>query len=106
MITDAYRSNEQQDAIPSDRTTKAGGESYHNYGLAFDAYPVRNGQPDLSNSRQNQRDQTKLGAIGVRNGFGWGGNWTHPHDPAHFEMRGGHTIKELQKLKADGKWTP
>ncbi len=103
-ITEGFRSNAEQArdrARGSNVTEKGPGESFHNYGLAVDIYPAKNGGPDFSGSGQQQ-----LGVTGEAIGFRWGGRWKIPYDPPHFEMTGGLTIADLKALVAQGRWSP
>ncbi len=76
----AFRSWDEQDRLyaqgrtaPGDIVTDAmGGDSYHNWGLAFDAVPIENGQPAWDDTAAFNR----LGALGQQVGLEWGGHWT------------------------------
>ncbi len=102
-ITDALRTFEEQDEIYAQGRTKPGpvvtfakgGESFHNYGLAFDAVEMVGGK--VSYSRFNNRTTT----IAKNLGFEWGGDWPSPKtDNPHFQMTFGQTIeKPLGKAK-------
>lgn len=68
------------------KVTKAmAGQSYHNYGLAFDCAPVVNGKIDWSGTSSPWRS---LGALGKSLGLTWGGDWKMKDLP-HFEYRNG-----------------
>lgn len=102
-IQEAFRTNALQatyQAEGSDVTNQGPGESKHNFGVAVDIYPAKNGNPDYSGSGQDQ-----LGAIGEALNFRWGGRWKHPHDPPHFELKG-YSLGRLRALVAKGQWTP
>lgn len=79
-VISAFRSWDDQDALyaqgrtqPGNIVTDAmGGDSYHNWGLAFDAVPVRNGQVAWDDTATFNR----LGELGQQAGLEWGGNWT------------------------------
>lgn len=91
--------------------TKAkAGESYHNYGLAVDIVPIRNGKPawietiDLDND--GIPDFLEIGELGESIGFAWGGRWTKFRDLPHFQMTFGLTIQDLlagKKITPEGK---
>jgi peptidoglycan L-alanyl-D-glutamate endopeptidase CwlK len=89
LITDSYRSIEEQNQLYSKGRTSngkivtqvKGGYSYHNYGLAFDIVPV-------SDDKLNYNDQNsyKLAAqIAEPLGLEWGGNWKKFMDTPHFQ---------------------
>jgi hypothetical protein len=97
-ITSAYRSFAEQDALfaqgrtqPGNIVTNAcGGESIHNFGLAFDVVPMVNGQPDWNGN------WSFIGTLGKSFGFTWGGDWQTFPDRPHFEMDVGLSLTELR----------
>jgi hypothetical protein len=97
-ITSAYRSFAEQDALfaqgrtqPGNIVTNArGGESIHNFGLAFDVVPMVHGQPDWNGN------WSFIGALGKSFGFIWGGDWQAFPDRPHFEMNVGLSLAELR----------
>ena len=77
-------------------TNAKGGESYHNYGLAFDAAPLNS---DLSiNWTDNQLYQA-MGEIGQSVGLEWGGSWVKFPDKPHFQFTFGLSIQDLLEGK-------
>lgn len=98
-ITQGFRSIAQQDALynqgrttPGKIVTNAkGGQSYHNYGLAFDVVIMQNGRAVWD------RIPNDIGALGVSYGFEWGGNWRTFKDYPHFQMTFGQSVLDLQK---------
>lgn len=103
IITDAFRSNAQQDIDYAKGRTAPGsivtyakaGQSFHNYGLAFDVVPVVNGKATYT------YDWKKIGDLGKSVGLEWGGDFPHPDRP-HFEKKFSNTIAMLQqKTKSD-----
>jgi len=97
-ITEGYRSVERQNELfnqgrstPGSIVTNArGGQSNHNFGLAFDVVQIRDGV-----ALWNNDNWSTIGAIGRRFGFTWGGDWTGFVDRPHFEFTGGYTLSEL-----------
>lgn len=100
VITSTYRDNESQDALwaigrtkPGRRVTNAkGGQSYHNYRVAWDFVPVINGKAvwnDLSLFR-------RCGEIGESLGCEWGGRWKMKDHP-HLQYTGGLTLAHLRQ---------
>ena len=81
---------------PGKIVTKApGGQSYHNYGLAFDCVPLINEKPAW-----NRLDLFKrMGDLARSVGLEWGGSWKDFPDYGHFQWTGGLTIKDLQAGK-------
>lgn len=109
-ITDGYRTFEQQNALYAKGRTKPGavvtnskgGQSYHNYGLAFDAYYTKDGKVDLKTTiKQDVAD------IAKELGLDWGGNFKTIVDKPHFQLTKGKTSQLLalhnaNKVDADG----
>ena len=102
-ITDYYRSIEEQDALyaqgrtaPGDIVTWAkGGESYHNFGLAFDVVEIKDGKAIYDG------DWNRIAKIGKQVGFEWGGDWQKTDKP-HFQMPFGYTTSNLRQLINNG----
>lgn len=88
-VSQSYRTNEEQDEYYNEGrqgiegesvvTRARGGESYHNYGLAFDVVEIKNGEP---NYKINWNEVAKIGK--EKYGFEWGGDWNNPDKP-HFQ---------------------
>ena len=91
-IGECYRTVSEQDALyakgrtaPGSIVTNAKGISYsshHQWGTAFDIY--RNDGKGAYNDSDGFF--SKVGAIGVKIGLEWGGNWTSPVDKPHFQL--------------------
>ncbi|MBU3180295.1 peptidoglycan-binding protein [Clostridium psychrophilum] len=87
-ITNAFRSWNEQDRLyaqgrtmPGSLVTNAqGGDSYHNWGLAFDASPYENGK--ISNDIEKYK---KMGQLGQQVGLEWGGTFISIVDLPHFQ---------------------
>lgn len=71
-------------------TNAAPGESYHNYGMAFDAVPIIDGK-----AMWNDLESYKIYGDAVRNaGMIWGGDWTKFNDKPHAQIaKGGNPLK-------------
>lgn len=91
-LISGLRTYAQQDALfaqgrtkPGNRVTNAkGGESNHNFGIAFDI-GVFNGKDYLPESAAYDA----VGAIGIEIGLEWGGNWRTIKDKPHYQLRPG-----------------
>jgi peptidoglycan L-alanyl-D-glutamate endopeptidase CwlK len=89
-VISGTRSYAEQDALyaqgrtaPGMIVTKArGGESNHNFGIAFDV-GIFEGTKYLENSPRYMA----VGAIGIDLGLEWGGSWESFADQPHFQLR-------------------
>ncbi|RIX60649.1 M15 family peptidase [Paenibacillus nanensis] len=110
VITDGFRSHEEQNALyEKGRTTSGpvvthvrGGGSYHNYGLAIDfALKTSKGQIiwdlEYDGNRNGEADWMEVVAIAKRLGFSWGGDWKDFKDYPHLQMDFGFSIQELMR---------
>ncbi|WP_235560967.1 M15 family metallopeptidase [Bacillus sp. FJAT-28004] len=110
LVTDGFRSSEEQNAIyAKGRTTEGnvvtqvqGGHSYHNYGLAIDfALRTKKGQVvwdmEYDGNKNGQSDWMEVVAIAKRLGFSWGGDWNNFPDYPHLQMDFGYSINKLRK---------
>lgn len=110
IITSTLRDNEAQDALyaigrtvrgPNPtllrpmgqrRTNARGGQSYHNYGLAFDFAPLQFGKP----AWEDIKLYTECGEIGEALGLDWAGRWKTFRELAHLQWTDGLNITQLQ----------
>jgi len=110
LVTDGFRSSEEQNAIyAKGRTTEGqvvtqvqGGHSYHNYGLAIDfALRTKKGEVvwdmEYDGNKNGQPDWMEVVAIAKRLGFSWGGDWNNFPDYPHLQMDFGYSINKLRK---------
>jgi peptidoglycan LD-endopeptidase CwlK len=107
-VTFTYRSDETQAALYAQGRTVPGhivtnakpGESFHNYGLAYDVVPLKpNGAADwdTSNKTGAAKRWQRIGAIGKSLGLRWGGDFNSIKDLPHFEWSGDLTLSDLKK---------
>lgn len=110
-ISDGYRSTETQNRYYEQGRTRPGpvitnargGQSYHNYGLAIDVYPLTNGRMNFA---ATSSDYAPIVAVGKAVGFEWGGDWPAPKtDMPHFQMSEGRSTGELRQLQQSGQWS-
>ncbi len=113
-IISGLRTYEEQDALyaqgrtaPGNIVTKAkGGQSNHNFGIAFDI-GVFEGNKYLEDSPKYKT----VGILGVELGLEWGGNWKTITDQPHFQLRPiwakelteKSMLAELRSRKASGE---
>jgi peptidoglycan LD-endopeptidase CwlK len=65
------------------------GQSLHNYGLAFDAVPLRAGRPVWGRNRPEDKALWEsFGACVRKAGLEWGGDWPRFRDFPHAQMPG------------------
>ena len=80
--------------------TSAAGLSLHSWGIALDINPTRN--PLQGNKGEMQTDiPPEMVEIFKSNGFFWGGEWTGPRDPMHFEWYAGHVYGSILDQETD-----
>jgi LysM repeat protein len=108
LITQGLRTWQEQDALfaqgrttPGKIVTNArGGESWHNFGLAFDVVVLDSvGKADWDTAHPGWM---RAAAIGKSLGLEWGGDWTKFKDLPHFQRIGNLTLSESRKLFPQG----
>ena len=101
LIYCTYRSGEEQNALYAQGRTKPGkivtnsraGDSWHNWGLAFDFVPLVAGKP----AWDNKDAYAKAGRIAESVGLEWAGRWTGKlRETAHCQYTGGVTLAQLK----------
>lgn len=92
-------------------TNAKGGDSYHQYGCAFDVVPLRHGKPVWGTSGDGidddpSDDETddlelwqRLGAIGEKCGLEWAGRWKRFREFPHFQYKGGLNLDDFRAGK-------
>ena len=103
LIYCTYRDRAAQDDLYAQGRTKPGpivtnaraGESFHNYGLAWDCVPLLRGKPQWDDAATYAR----MAGIAARLGIEWAGNWRTFRETAHFQYTGGLTIADLKSGK-------
>lgn len=108
IITSTYRDNASQDALYAQGrggavgpvvTNAKGGQSFHNWRLAFDVVPIVNGKPVWSTSGEAGKLWRKVGLIGKGCGLEWAGDWKRFPEFPHFQFTGGLTLADMQAGK-------
>jgi peptidoglycan L-alanyl-D-glutamate endopeptidase CwlK len=103
LITSTYRDAESQNALyaqgrtaPGKKVTNAkGGQSFHNWKVAFDFVPLVNGKAMWSDTALF----TKCGEIAESVGLEWAGRWKTFKELAHCQYTGGLTLHDFQQGK-------
>lgn len=103
ILTSTYRDKESQDALyaqgrttPGKKVTNAkGGQSMHNWRVAFDVVPVINGKAVWNDDNLWNR----VGEIGESVGLEWGGRWSKFIDKPHLQFTQGLTLADFNAGK-------
>mgnify|MGYP000302975264 CR=1 FL=1 len=103
LITSTFRDYESQNAIyaqgrtkPGAKVTNAkGGQSYHNFKIAFDIVPLRGGKPVWNTGGADGQLWQTVGKLGTDLGLEWAGNWKTFKEFPHFQFTGGLTLADL-----------
>jgi peptidoglycan L-alanyl-D-glutamate endopeptidase CwlK len=86
---------------PGKIVTKArGGQSWHNYSLAFD---IGIFSPDGKEYYGESEAYKEVGKIGETLGLEWGGAWKFVDEPHYQYNPKGYTLMQMQERKAEGK---
>ena len=110
-ITHTLRTIEEQDALykqgrtkPGKKVTNAkGGQSYHNYGMAFDICLVVDGKTaswDMEEDfdKDHEADWMEVVHIAKKYGWEWGGEWPKFKDAPHFQKTYGYNTTKLKAM--------
>lgn len=100
-IVQGLRTFAEQDALYAKGRTKSGrivtnakgGQSIHNYGLAFDAAPVIDGVVSW-----DEKQYANFGKWAKAAGLEWGGNWKKFVDLPHLQDTGDLKLKDIVAL--------
>jgi LysM repeat protein len=112
LVTQGLRTSEEQDALyakgrtvpPIGKkfvvTNARGGQSWHNFGLAFDIVVLDAlGKNDWDVSHPGWAQAAELGkSVGLE----WGGDWKGFKDMPHFQYTGGLTLVDCRGLAPSG----
>lgn len=107
LVTSTYRDHESQNALyaqgrttPGKKVTNAkGGQSWHNWRVAVDIVPMRNGKPVWGTTGPDGELWNKVGEIGESVGLEWAGRWKTFKEFAHFQYTGGLSLADFQAGK-------
>ena len=107
LITSTFRDHESQAELYAQGRTKPGnkvtnakpGQSFHNWRVAFDVVPLRNGKPVWGTSGEDGKLWQRVGEIGESVGLEWAGRWASFKELAHFQHTGGLKLADFQAGK-------
>lgn len=110
LLTQGLRTFEEQDALAkqvSKVTNAKGGQSIHNYGLAFD-FCLKKGKEAIWDTNKDfdgdkNPDWMEIVTLFKSKGYTWGGDFKSIHDAPHLEKTFGHTWQQLLELKTNNK---
>lgn len=110
LVTQGLRTFEEQDKLYNQRpkvTNAKGGQSMHNYGLAFDFCLFQGGKTIWDTTKDfdgdKQSDWLEVVKVFKDAGYKWGGDFKSISDKPHFEKTFGKTWQQLWGLKRSGK---
>lgn len=124
-FTSTYRSIEEQNEIYARGRTKLfdgngnrlgivtkakGGQSYHNFCLAFDFCLLNKGTASWNTlvdyDKDGKADWREVADIFKAKGYEWGGDWSRFRDFPHIQKTFGYTTKQLlEKYKSGDTFT-
>lgn len=107
LVTSTYRDKESQNALYAQGRTTAGkrvtnargGQSFHNWRVAFDVVPLRNGKPVWGTAGADLELWKQVGTIGKAVGLEWAGEWRTFKEYPHFQFTGGLSLADFQAGK-------
>ena len=106
-ITCGFRGNEEQEILfKNHRSNAHGGQSYHNYGLAFDfCVLLPGGQVDYKFSKYKHVQE--FIDLFKKNGWSYSGDWSKKGftEEGHLEFNF-YNLSELQAMKKDSNGYP
>jgi peptidoglycan LD-endopeptidase CwlK len=107
-IISGTRTYSEQDALfaKRPRVTKArGGQSNHNFGIAWDVGIFDNGKYYEGDTKKEDRAYVELGAFVKANvsGIEWGGDWKSFVDKPHYQLATGKSVAQVRALLEKGK---
>lgn len=106
LVTCTLRTYKEQDDLFAQRpkvTNAKGGQSFHNFGVALDFVPMRNGKPVWgSTTEADKKLWNDIAGIAEAVGFEWSGWWLgRLREMCHIQYTGGKT---LEQLREDNAW--
>ncbi len=110
IVTQGLRTFDEQNKLFAQQpkvTNAKGGQSIHNYGLAFDFCLADGGRTiwDTVKDFDNDKvpDWMEVVKVFKAAGYVWGGDFRSITDRPHFEKTFGHTWQQLLAIKQSGK---
>jgi peptidoglycan L-alanyl-D-glutamate endopeptidase CwlK len=107
-ILSGTRTYAEQDALSRKRpkvTNARGGQSNHNFGIAWDVGIFENGKYYEGNTKKEDKAYVDLGAS-IKDsiaGLEWGGDWKTFVDKPHYQLATGKSVRQIRLLFEKGK---
>ena len=106
LVTSTLRTFEEQADLFAIGRTKPGkivtnaqaGNSWHNFGLAFDVVPLVNGKAIFDSPFWN-----RIGELGKQVGLFWGGDFKSFKDKPHFEFHPNLTLADANQWRENNQ---
>jgi peptidoglycan LD-endopeptidase CwlK len=107
-IISGTRTYAEQDALFRKRpkvTNARGGQSNHNFGIAWDVGIFENGRYYEGNNKKEDKAYVALGALikASVSGLEWGGDWKTFVDKPHYQLATGKSVAQVRALLESGK---
>lgn len=107
LVTCTLRDAEAQNVLYAQgRTTKGevvtnaiGGDSLHQYRVAYDAVPCRAGKPIWGTKGEDGKIWQRVGLIGEDCGLEWAGTWIKFREFPHFQYTHGLSLADFKAGK-------
>jgi peptidoglycan L-alanyl-D-glutamate endopeptidase CwlK len=105
LVTQTFRSHAEQERLyaqgrtaPGAKVTNArGGDSFHQYGVAIDFVPMRNGKPVWgTRAAEDWALWEKAGSLAEEFGFEWAHRWKTFRESAHIQYTGGLKLADFK----------
>jgi len=105
LITGTYRCAADQNKLYAQGRTTPGhvvtnakaGESLHQYRVAYDVVPLRDGKPVWGTTTPEDKQLWQaVGELGLEQGLEWAGDWTSFKEFPHFQYTGGLTLADFK----------
>lgn len=110
IVTQGLRTFDEQNKLFAQRpkvTNAKGGQSIHNYGLAFDFCLADGGRTIWDTVKDFDKDKVadwmEVVKVFKAAGYVWGGDFRSIVDKPHFEKTFGNTWQQLLAIKQSGK---
>lgn len=108
LVTCTYRDDEAQNALYAKGRSAPGyivtnaraGQSLHQFHVAFDVVPLRDGKPVWSTTGADAELWQTIGKLGEAQGLEWAGRWTRFREFPHFQYTGGLTLADFKAGKS------